>query len=317
MQFLFDGLDEVSDPADRDLLIEAVARLQRDHGRLTAPNQVIVTCRAAAWGDGEAYSPFEKTIIQPMDRAKIQEYLITWCRAVWGKEAGEIIRTLEKALSSSPAMGEIASNPQMLMLLALVEYDGPMPKQRALLFQRFIEGLGKAAIRTKQEVEADRGHLIALAVEMQRTDTSFNSLKVQRAEALLGERVQRIEGGLNGDRELREKGQALLAALEVNSGLLEVEKPEGLARNQARVRFKHRTFQEYLVARHYAEEGWGDLLDHAVDPAWSKVLALTCGVLSQIDESKVTQLLEQILGASPAPVAGQPPDPAFVRRVAR
>src|SRR5262245_31083447 len=46
VQFLFDGLDEVSDPADRDVLVDALFALQRDYGRLTAPNQVIVACRS-------------------------------------------------------------------------------------------------------------------------------------------------------------------------------------------------------------------------------------------------------------------------------
>jgi formylglycine-generating enzyme required for sulfatase activity len=304
VQFLFDGLDEVSDPADRDVLADALFALQRDYGRLTAPNQVIVACRSAAWGDGEGYLTFEKAVLQPMDRKKIHEYLVTWCRAVWRDAAEGIIQTLDRALSSSPAMGQIAANPQMSMLLALAEFDGPMPKQQALLFQHFIEKLGKGS---KKDQAVDRGHLIALAVEMQRTAASFNSLKAQRAEVLLGARL-----GAASERETREKGKELLASLEVKTGLIEVEEPEGLgARNQAQVRFKHRTFQEYLVACHYAEEGWEELLDHAVDPAWSNVLALTSGVLSQIEEAKVKQFLEQILGAAP-----DDPSDAFVRRVA-
>jgi formylglycine-generating enzyme required for sulfatase activity len=311
---LLDGLDEVPDPWERDLLVESIDRMQRYFNPLHAQNHVIVACREPAWGTGEAFAQFEKVTIQPMDRETIHKYVSRWCRAVWGDQATDILQSLEKALSLSPALGDFAANPQMSTLLALVEYDGPLPKQQTLLFEHFVRKLGKAD--TNRGVrETMRGHLIALAIEMQRstsqTGEPLNALKVPKARQLLGRRRQPQNGPQLSNQTLRERGQALLNTLEVGTGLLDVDRSDDLDENRSLVRFKHRTFQEYLAACYYAEEGVDELLKHVTDPAWSNVLALTCGVLTQIDEAEVTKLLEQILQI-PELSAGSPLLPAML-----
>ena len=303
---LLDGLDEVPDPREREILVDAIDRMQRHFNPLHAQNHVIVACREPAWGTGDAFAHFEKVAIQPMDRETIHEYISRWCRAVWGDQAAEILKSLEKSFSSSPAVGDFAANPQMSTLLALVEYDGPLPKQQALLFEHFVLKLGKAeADRARQ---ATRGHLVALAIEMQRstsgTGEPLNALKVQKARLLLGKRLQPQNGQQRSIRALRDAGEALLNTLEVGTGLLHVDGSDDLTEHRSLVRFKHRTFQEYLAACYYADEGADELLKHVTDPAWSKVLALTCGILTQIDEAEVTSLLERILQTPQLPEGG-------------
>ena len=305
--FLFDGLDEVPDPRDRERIVDGIANMQGRFSPIHAQHHVIVACRTPAWGTSRAFTRFETVLIQPMDRTMVLDYLTKWTREVWGADADHILGRLERSLSS-PAVGDIASNPQMSTLLALVEYDDDAPRQQALLFDYFVRKLTRTDERTTAaQQKATWSHLTALAVEMQRSTTAsgepLNALNLQKAEQLLGKRAQSAQNTTLSLAEVRERGEALLAQLEVATGLLDVEHPEGLARNRALVRFKHRTLQEYLAARHYAERALDELLEHVVDPGWSKVLAFTSGILTQIDEDAVHDFFERVL-ATPASANG-------------
>ena len=298
---LLDGLDEVADPSEREVLVEGITSLQRYYTPLRPQNHVIVSCREAAWGTGEWFARFDKVTILPMDRETIDQYLSKWGRAVWGNEAERILNSLQRSLSSSAPVRDLATNPQLGMLLALVEYEGDLPRQEARLFEHFVRRLARiegASART----DTTRRNLITLAVEMQRSTGAegepLNAMKIQKARLLLAKQ-HLPEGGAGVSKQtLREVGELLLNSLEVETGLIEVDRSEGFSEHRSMVRFKHRTFQEYLAACHYAErEGVDELLRHVTDPSWSKVLALACGVRAQGDEKDVRDLLKWMLKA--------------------
>jgi formylglycine-generating enzyme required for sulfatase activity len=308
---LLDGLDEVSDPGERELLVASIAKMRRHYGPSSSPNHAIVTCREPAWGNADAYAQFDKFTIAAMDRTKIHEYLTSWCRAVWGDEASAVVQRLEKSLGGS-AMADLASNPQMTTLLALVEYDGTLPGQ-ARLFEHFLQKMERT--RRSAVPGAARQQLTAIAIAMQqstrREGDAFNALRLTDAQLLLGERDMRASGEPLTRIQQQQKGSALLDALQVETGLIEVYGSTDRGGTRSLVRFKHRTFQEYLAASHYAEKDLGELLTHVVDPGWSKVLALTGGVLTRIGGDTVRTFLEDVLQTPPAD-NGQVPEAALV-----
>lgn len=297
--FLFDGLDEVPDAQERVAILSGVAKLQRQSGSVRGSNSAIVTCREAAWGTGEPYSSFEKCQIQRMDRPKTDEYLKTWCHAVWAAEAVTVQATVFASLLASPAVREMAANPQIAAMLAMVRHDSPLPRQRAVLYEHFINRLIK--VRDKDRREEIRGHLNALAAAMQTSKdddgTPLSAMKFEAATNLLGQRVHRAGSQPVTPRTLQKDGEELLCDLEILTGLLQVDRPQGLSRHARYVRFRHRTFQEFLAARQFVDFSELDrLLEHVVDPAWSKTLAFAAGVLAaEYGESGVSRFLEQVL----------------------
>jgi len=294
---LLDGLDEVASAREREVLVESIVSLQRRYSSVHLQNHVIVGCREPAWGTGEPFASFDKVTIPPMEKETIDHFLSRWSRAFWGAEAERILGSLDQSLSS-PAVRDLATNPQLSTLLALVDYDGDTPRQETRLYEQFVRRLGRAS-NDSGKIEEMRAQLQILAVAMQRTagpdSEPLNALKAQEAKLLLA-KMELPEGAPQvSGRKLSQQGERALRRLEIRTGLLEVDRPEGLGDSRAMVRFKHRTFQEYLAACYFAEEGVEELLDHVTDPAWSKVLALACGVLADVHEDDVRNLLEQIL----------------------
>jgi formylglycine-generating enzyme required for sulfatase activity len=312
---LFDKLDEVPDPKDRETLLAGITKLQRRFAPLSSKNRVIIACRTSAWHALEGTSEFREFAIEPMDVSTRDAYLDNWCKAVWGDEADHVLKGLEHILSQSEAIGEIAANPQICRMLALVARDGSPPRQRAVLYERFIKRGFKAQplLDFGDEFEI-LDHLTALAVELQQSTAGDSettvSLSQSKVENLLGER-------LCGDKPWRVKrarGRALLNALVDHTGLLVVE---GSAAER-QVRFDHKTFQEYLAACHFAERDMEAIVEHASNPAWSETLALTAGVLARESERRLKCFLESLLGATSAQV-DDPTEPTFadwIRRVA-
>jgi len=296
--FLFDGLDEIAEAREREALLSSIAKLQRQSASIRGSNSVIVTCREAAWGTGELYSSFERCQIQRMDRTKTDEYLATWCRVVWNDNAGVVQTSVFKSLRASPAARDMAANPQIAAMLAMFRHDGPLPRQQAVLYEHFINRLFKG--RDPQKREEIRGHLSALAAAMQTSKeddgTPLSAIRFEVATEMLGARV-RGSGTALAPRLLLKEGEALLRELEIQTGLLQVDRPSGPFRQSRYVRFRHRTFQEYLAARQFVDFNELDgLLEHACDPAWSKTLAFAAGVLAaEYGERGVTGLLEQVL----------------------
>jgi formylglycine-generating enzyme required for sulfatase activity len=310
---LLDGLDEVATTRERELLVDAIINLQRQYSPIDLQNHVIVCCREAAWAAGEPYALFDKVFIRPMDRDTTNLLLENWSRAVWGDEASRITKGLERSLTS-PAVRDLAANPQLGTLLALVEYEGDAPRQEATLFEQFVRKLGKVK-EGSVSTDRTRAQLIALAVEMQRStgpgSEPLNAMRLQEARLLLAKKELPPNTTVS-KQELSERGERLVRRLEIRTGMLDTDRTAGVGAHRAMVRFRHRTFQEYLAACYFAEQGVEELLKHVMDPAWSKVLALACGVLTGIDQDDVRRLLERILATPDFPTNGDLPAATLV-----
>lgn len=298
---LVDGLDEVAGADAREQIVEGLVSVQQRFNPPLAPNSVVVSCRQAAWTGRGAFGAFEQIALQPMDAATGEAYLRAWCHAVWGRRAPGVLRRLQNTLRRSPGLARVAQSPQMAAMLAFLEHGKEVPSQRALLYEQFVDRL----IRSNRE--ANRAHLVALALEMQRARQDagerLNEMRYRDVTALLDRRAAAAPAppGRAGAR-----GEALLSELSIQTGLLEVGERRGLSTLDLSVRFRHRTFQEYLAAYHYFtsyDQERASLLAHATDPAWAEVLAFCCGLLAEYRPASVRDLLEQILQT---PDAGAP-----------
>ena len=302
MLLLFDGLDEVSGQRDRERLAEAISVLAvACVGPEACPNRVVVTCRTRAWGEGEAFGAFGDAHVQALDDEGIAAFVEGWCRALRGVPVGEaltgepaeLFRDMGRALTRSRPVRRIATNPQMLTMLAvLFVAANRLPEQRALLYHECVEWLIKRradGLAAYGGIRAALSHLQAIARGFQEARDAHG----QHRDAL--ERDAVIELLRKRTQTDRYEAGELLHGLEVNVGLIVAD--------GARVRFHHRTFQEYLVARAITDsDSPAEMLgEHLLDPQWSEVVALTAGLLAMGGEERLKTFLEAVIGPAVPP----------------
>jgi formylglycine-generating enzyme required for sulfatase activity len=290
---LFDSLDEVSGVATRDKLAAAIALLSQQRPGAGRPNHFIVSCRARAWGAGTAFASFAPAELEPLDRKAVQRFAVKWGIELHGdtREGREAGTRLGEALAGP--VWTIASNPQMLTMLAVIHHAGSrLPEQRSKLYEKCVDHLvhsrREALVRWRGSPGARR-HLRLLAERMQVDRDSEGRARhaIDRAEA-----VALLMRALGTDEA--DDAREYLHDLEVCTGLLGADGRGG-------VRFHHRTFQEFLVAevaRDFPEGAFAYLAidDRFLDAAWVEVVALTAGVLAEGGENGVRKLLASVVG---------------------
>ncbi|MEM7246748.1 MAG: SUMF1/EgtB/PvdO family nonheme iron enzyme [Acidobacteriota bacterium] len=309
---LFDGLDEIANRRDRDTLGKAVAELaRRQPGPKDRSNRFVVTCRSKAWAEGRHLERFSEVNVLPLDDEGIERFVERWCRAVADLAPDTVLvdhPTVRKhrdglldALRNSAPVRRIATNPQMLTMLAVLHHaQKSLPAQRALLYERCVDFLVECE-RHQDVVDrwggsaAVKQHLVRLAVAMQEAV----DVEGEASDSLeLGEAVELLASELDDDRE---RAAELLHELEIHVGLL--------LSSEASVRFQHRTFQEFLVARSLADSDSPakELGKRALDPAWAEVTTLTAGVLAMSGPKRVRAFLQGLVGEpGPSPTERAP-----------
>lgn len=285
---MFDGLDEVSGERARRHHAERLRHLATTH--CVEATRVLVACRTRAWGSDAISNAFDRAPVEPLDREGIADFVGKWCRAVGD---GLDPDAMTRDLTASPTVRRIATNPQMLTMLAVL-YSGRkrLPQQRARLYDEAVRWLLErrvdqlAPYGTTAEV---RGDLEALAWRMQVAQDA----RGQRRNAMeLGDAVALLAASRGLDRDA---ALAYLRVIEQAVGLIVV--------GDGRVRFHHRTFQEYLCARRLAAEAdpGAEMGPIAGNPAWVEVAMLTAGVLRELGEKPVRRFLAGLVGEA-APV---------------
>src|SRR5262245_23340348 len=178
---------------------------------------------------------------------------------------------LMEAIRSNPRVRELAINPLMLTVIALVHRDRvKLPERRAELYAEAVDVLlGKW--------DEARGVEEAVILDGQAFDTTDRRLLLQTLAFQMHEKGQKeisldaVQAGvkhafINKTRDTRAAEQAaerFLTVIKERTGLL-VEAGPGV------YRFSHLTFQEYLVAVVIAERDdfLSYMLTRAPDPFW-------------------------------------------------
>lgn len=275
---LLDGLDEVAElERRRELtrLVEQFIGRWVGRGASGGGNRLVVSSRIL----GYLIAPLEQAELQltlePMSPRSAEQFCRDWCAA----QPLETARGLEQALADLVrGVGRtIASNPQLLSTLALIQARGEdrTPRNRAELFQ--------AATKT---LFAPRE---TLAVSSP-AHTAYREALGRALEDLALELQQRSGLGLIGRSEL----QAFLSKkLAVPAGAA-VERDSlgevGLlsARGEGMYGFLHLSFQEYLAACalvRQPEQFRDELRARMTAPRWREPLLLALGKLS-LDEPR-------------------------------
>ncbi|MEK9523109.1 HEAT repeat domain-containing protein [Streptomyces venezuelae] len=306
---LFDGLDELFEKDVRDAVTRRIAGFAARHPQA----RIVVTSRGYGYQravlDGAGFTDF---MLQDLDREQIGAFAEQWFALACPDDPDQARRLIERvttAVDASTSVRELAGNPLILTILAIIGRRRELPRDRRTVYEHAVDVLVEhwdpsKYLRDRQVEE----HLPYLGPEDKR-----------ELLRLIARQMQEGHGGISGNHIA---GPDLLKSFEEylkDRYALPPDRAATAARvmlDQFRRRnfvlsryggeiygFVHRTFLEYLAAtdlahrfnheRSLSEEDLQNLFATKVhDPTWHEILLLLVGLL---DERFVAGVIDRLL----------------------
>jgi predicted NACHT family NTPase len=290
-----DGLDEIFEGPTRGSVIEEISAFSARYGE----TPIVVTSRLVGYEPERLRNAgFAHATIEDFDDTQVRTFLERW-HIVAEEDPKERVRLqaqLQRALGDSRAIRDLAGNPLLLTMMAILNRNQDLPRDRVELYR-------EASRVLLHEWDASR----SLPVD------TFGR---QEKEALLRElagSMQTGEAGLAGN--LIERSQLLSEFQKYLAGL-GVTDPFTKARDLVhtlternfilcyagadRFGFVHRTFLEYFCASWFVEQVRQNLSldtatkafeDHWKDETWHEVLRLIAGMVTENQAEELIRLL--------------------------
>lgn len=308
---LLDGLDEVADPDLR----RRVSRMVEAFATAYPKCRYVVTSRIVGYtGPARLGEGFATTTVRDFTLTDVERFLCNWHLAVAVGQMGpgesaeayaeEQTRQLLSAIRGNARIRELAINPLMLTVIALVHRDRvKLPDRRAELYDEAVnvllgkwdeaKGVQDVAIFADRPFDAGDKRLVLQTVALRMHERQQKEIEAADLRRPLGD----VFHGVIGD--WRGVGRAVDRFLEV------IQERTGLLGEHGLgvYRFSHLTFQEYLAARAIA--GRDDYVDFTLqrvgDPWWREVILLEAGHLSMESRERTTRLIKAIADCSDEP----------------
>ena len=292
--FLLDGLDEVANPELR----RRVARIVEGVARFYGDCRYLVSSRIAGFigpavvrgripsGDRTSHlqKPISKTFYSTGTGSSPA------ATAQKGKRRPPLAQTetakLINAMADKPHIRELAINPLLLTVIALVHRTKALPDRRAELYKEAVEVLihkwdAGHGLRPREiaghRIDANKIRIILQAVALhmhEKNRGGQREIDYDDLKAILAEQFRKMYG-TEVDIDLMVDG--FINLIEERAGLL-------IAReNRSRYAFSHLTFQEYMTAGAVADldgDHFRYTLERIGDSWWREVILLTAGYLS-------------------------------------
>ena len=314
---LLDGLDEVAEAAQRRYVVDKVMDFYNAHRR--QGNKFVLTSRIIGYREVRRAAPglAECTLVDFNDE-EIGAFVERWTQALetqaqgesaqGGQDAKRERQGLLEAVRDNPGVRQLAANPLLLTVLALMKRQNiRLPERRAELYQQYVNtllstwnrarGLGRPPSRDLDPVQTVKV-LAPLALWMHETSPGVGLVK---REALRRELEALYRG--RGEAEPEAPARQFLADVREHAGLL-------LERGPGEYGFIHLTFEEYLAAVALALRHQGDAAAIACElgrrvgvAAWHEIIRLAVGYVGLV------QQMDRVAGEIVRILAEQRPGP--------
>jgi len=303
---LFDGIDEVFDPNLRDVVVTDILRFTNDYPQV----QVVVTSR---WLGYKAQTlrdaGFQHYMLQDLTDEQITEFIGRWHDLTFLEGADKVRKRerLHKAIRESKAIRELAGNPLLLTMMAILNRNQELPRDRPELYNQ-----ASRVLLHQWDVERN-------LIEQKLDPVTIDYRDKQAMLRKVAYHMQSGEAGLAGNII---SAQDLEAILTDYLKAIDVDQPRDVARRmiqQLRTRnfilcylgadnyaFVHRTFLEFFAAWAFVWEfketqsiTFEELRDqtfgaHWQEESWQEVLRLIAGMIeAKFVGSLITLLLDQ------------------------
>jgi hypothetical protein len=308
--FLLDGLDEVFDPDLRREVVKDIARFANDFQRA----RFVLTSRVIGYkAQTLRDAGFNHFMLQDLNPVQVEDLLSRWHHAAYpnAEEGDAKKRRLQTALRESRAITELAGNPLLLTMMAILNRTQDLPRDRAELYNQcsrllLYQWKADQALRSDERLKGlsldfkdKQAMLRRVAREMQNSEPGLagNIIEEQRLEDTLAAVVEAI-----GFQSPRAVARAVIDHLRRRNFIL-------CFVGGAHYSFVHRTFLEYFCAAdflwQFKEERSLDVeglktaafAPHFSDEKWHEVLCLICGMLVPRIAADIITFLLQHAGA--------------------
>ncbi|MFC1407539.1 MULTISPECIES: HEAT repeat domain-containing protein [Streptacidiphilus] len=317
---VFDGLDEVFDPARRADIAKHITAFSQGHPHV----RTVVTSRSVGFQEGEfTRADFRVAKLEDLTRPQITSFIGRWYTAAdpdSPAEAARLARRLTDAVRDFPSVAELAGNPLLLTILAAIGLGSSIPRDRRDVYEHAVEVLAgrwdrdAKNLRLPRHAHPDVAHAI-------------DELDGRTLQDLLECIAARVQEGQQGPGGTSDAAGPLIDVgdLEqmIRDFVLNLGYATPVARTVARAMierlyeraflihpfgaqtygFVHRIFLEYLAARdlshryrQWDEEQLIDMLaERAVDPGWREVVLLFLGMVSRDAEALHARFVARLL----------------------
>ena len=291
---MFDGLDEVFEPKLRDSIVTQIIRFSIDYPLI----RILVTSRKIGYqSEPFRHAQFREFTLEDLDKDQITEFCDRWHNLAFDDESDRLKFKLRlaKGIAESPSIRELAGNPLLLTMMAILNRHRELPRERYKLYECASELL-----------------LLNWDVQRQLTDANLplDMIRIPEKQAMLRKIAHFLQSspkGLAGNLITRTKLTGIL--ITYLQGLQGIEQPRQIANriiNQLHERnfilclyggetygFVHRTFLEFFCASEYVDQLNEQheitiqelcetvLAAHWQDETWHEVLRLIAGRLSE------------------------------------
>nr|WP_256874579.1 HEAT repeat domain-containing protein [Nostoc sp. C057] len=289
---MFDGLDEVFDPGKREDVITDIHRFTNDYPDV----QVIVTSRIIGYKPQRLLNAeFRHFILQDLDSEQIQDFIYRWHELTFTDAVDKVRKRerLQRGIEASKSIAELAGNPLLLTMMAILNRNQELPRDRAELYNQASRVL-------LHQWDVERALTEDKRLDPKTIDYKDKQAMLRQVAYLMQTGDKGLAGNLINENDL-------VKVLTDYLKTIEFDKPREAARvmiNQLRTRnfmlcflgadyyaFMHRTFLEYFCAWEFVwqfketqtlniEELKNEVFGkHWQDESWHEVLLLIAGMI--------------------------------------
>ncbi|MEG3988768.1 HEAT repeat domain-containing protein, partial [Microcoleus sp. S28C3] len=306
---MFDGLDEVFEVQKRNRIVDQIHNFTQTYPTV----KVIVTSRVIGYQQQRLKNAdFHHFMLQDFEPEQIQEFIHKWHNLTFTdrlKKAASLER-LDKAIGESRAIRELAGNPLLLTMMAILNRNQELPRFRAKLYEEASKVLlHKWDFEVKEKLGHDKIDSYLIDEEVKQSICGRIAYKMQSSgKGLAGNIISRddlrptITDSLSGLMGVEATACAKLMVEQLRDRNFILCFLGGY--NEDYYAFVHRTFLEYFCAwefvRQFEKQKTLDLdclievfREHWRDESWHEVLRLMAGMLA----AKFTgDILEFLIG---------------------
>jgi len=289
---MFDGLDEIFDSGKREDVITAIHRFTNQYPRV----RVIVTSRIIGYKPQRLQdAEFHHFILQDLNAEQIQDFVHRWHELTFtdAREKVRISQRMKRALEYSSTIQDLAGNPLLLTIMAILNRSQELPRNRAELYNQ-----ASRVLLYQWDVERS-------LVEDSRLDPkTIDAKDKQEMLRRVAWKMQAAPEGLSGNIISADDLEDILTAYLKNKDFDQPRNRAKLIIHQLRTRnfilcflgadtygFIHRTFLEYFCASQVVnrvqalELSLNELKSevfgpHWDDESWQEVLCLIAGLIA-------------------------------------
>jgi len=138
---MFDGLDEVLDDAVRENVVTDIINFTTAYPKV----RVLITSRIVGYekqGQQFRNANFREFMLQDLDIEQIKDFVTQWHKLAFEDspyEGNQKCERLQRIINNSSAFKELAGNPLLLTMMAILNRFEELPRDRATLYERASE----------------------------------------------------------------------------------------------------------------------------------------------------------------------------------